>query len=136
MDTTMEIPLRKDHEPPSAVSRLGWKYHHLGIPSTAVHDGEKRLDHLKLTVCGFDTSLFGVEWMRFDEDCDVPDLIRTTPHVAFEVDDLDKALEGFDVLVPPGSPSQGVRAAVIVENGAPIELIEFRSPAGASIRER
>ncbi len=128
--------LRKDHEPPPAATRFGWRYHHLGIPTQDRHPGERHLDHLKLTVSGFDSSLFGIEWMRFDPDCAVPDLVRTVPHVAFEVDDLDKALEGFEVLVPPGSPSNGVRAAVIVENGAPIELIEFSIPGGASAQDR
>lgn len=136
MSRTRDFPLRKDHEPPPAASRLGWRYHHLGIPSMESHSGERYLEHLKMTVCGFNTSLFGVEWMRFDADCDVPEIVRRIPHVAFEVDDLDKALEGFEVLVPPGVPSEGVRAAVIVENGAPIELIEFRIPAGVSGSER
>jgi len=46
--------------------------------------------------------------------------------VAFEVDDLDAALDGQEVIHPPGSPSEGVRAAMILVNGAPVELIWFR----------
>jgi hypothetical protein len=64
--------------------------------------------------------------MRFDPDCPISELVRTVPHIAFEVDDLDSALEGKEILSPPGSPSKGVRAAMIIHNGAPIELIEFR----------
>jgi len=123
---------RNDNEPPPAAARFGWRYHHLGIPTAESHPGERYLEQLKITVCGFDSSLFGIEWMRFDPDCDVPELVRTTPHVAFEVDDLDKALEGFDVIVPPGAPSDGVRAAMIIENGAPVELIEFSIRASSS----
>ncbi len=123
---------RRDNEPPAATSRFGWRYHHLGIPNAQSHPGERYLDHLKITVCGFDSSLFGIEWMRFDPECDVPDIVRTIPHIAFEVDDLDKALVGFDVIIHPNSPSEGVRAAFIVENGAPIELIEFRTQAASS----
>ena len=74
---------------------------------------------------GFSTSPYGVEWMRFDEGSPVHELIRTVPHVAFEVDDLDEALKGKQVLSAPGSPSAGVRAAMILDNGCPIELIEF-----------
>lgn len=55
-----------------------------------------------------------------------PELIKTVPHVAFEVDDLEAALEGQEVIYPPGSPSEGVRAAMIVDNGALVELIWFR----------
>jgi hypothetical protein len=63
--------------------------------------------------------------MRFDEDSPLHPLIRTVPHVAFEVDDLDAALAGHEVIYPPGSPSDGVRAAMIVVDGAPVELIWF-----------
>jgi hypothetical protein len=66
-------------------------------------------------------------WMRFEPNSPIHELIRTVPHVAFEVDDLDAALEGQTVIHPPGSPSHGVRSAMIVHNGAPVELISFRS---------
>lgn len=56
----------------------------------------------------------------------MPDLVKTVPHLAFEVDDLDAALEGKDVLLAPGVPSDGVRAAMIIHDGAPVELIAFR----------
>jgi hypothetical protein len=51
--------------------------------------------------------------------------IRTLPHLAFAVDDLDGALEGKQILIPPNSPSHGVRVAFILDDGAPIELLEF-----------
>ena len=75
---------------------------------------------------GFDTSPYGVEWMRFEPDCAVHELVRTVPHVAFEVDDLDAELAGKEILGGPASPSPGVRAAMIIHDGAPVELIEFR----------
>jgi len=58
-------------------------------------------------------SPYGVEWMRFEKSSPLPELIKTLPHVAFEVDDLEAALEGQEVIYPPGSPSEGVRAAII-----------------------
>jgi len=67
-----------------------------------------------------------VEWMRFEKHSPLHELIKTVPHIAFEVDDLEAALQGQDVICPPASPSEGVRAAMIVHNGAPIELIWFR----------
>ncbi len=121
---------RKDHEPPEVVTELGWRFHHLGIPTSVRRRGEKHLAEYGLHVSGFPTSPFGIEWMRFDEDSPVHPLIRSVPHLAFEVDDLDAALEGRDVIAPPGSPSAGVRAAMIVVDGAPVELICFRKPAG------
>jgi hypothetical protein len=32
---------RKDHEPPLAIEKWGWKYHHIGIPTNGVINDEK-----------------------------------------------------------------------------------------------
>jgi hypothetical protein len=124
----MKIEMRKDHEPPQVTAKLGWRYHHLGIPTREARPGEIHLPHLKIHVSGFKTSPFGVEWMRFDDDCPIDERVRTIPHIAFEVADLDKELSecGLEILCPPGVPSAGVRAAMVLHDGAPIELIEFR----------
>ena len=63
--------------------------------------------------------------MRFDPQCRMPEIVKTVPHLAFAVDDLDAALEGKRILIPPNSPSPGVRVAFFLDDGAPIELLEF-----------
>lgn len=119
---------REAHEQPESVAAWGWKYHHLGIPTENKIPGERYLPRLKIYVTGFETSPFGIEWMRFEKDCPVPDLIKRVPHLAFEVDDLDREIQDhhLEVISPPGAPSKGVRAAMIRYQDAPVELIEFR----------
>ena len=121
-------PDRQAYEQPFAVGELGWRYHHLGIPTTVPRPDEVHLPHLKIHVAGFETSPFGIEWMRFDDDCPFVALVKTVPHLAFEVDDLDRELRecGLQILCEPGAPSQGVRAAMVLHDGAPVELIEFK----------
>jgi hypothetical protein len=104
------------------------RYHHIGIPTSQPRAGERHLEHLKVFVVGHEKSEFGVEWMRFETDAPVPDLVRHVPHVAFEVSDLASELVGREILIAPNSPSDGVRVAFIIENGAPIELLEFTDP--------
>jgi hypothetical protein len=116
---------RRDDEPPRATGRWGWRYHHTGIPTDRPRDGERYLARFGMHVSGFPESPYGVEWMRFEPDSPLSELIRTVPHVAFEVDDIEEALEGKQVIAAPGSPSAGVRTAMIVDNGCPIELIQF-----------
>jgi len=116
---------RRDDEPPGVITELGWRYHHIGIPTTVPHQGEKYLARFKMYTSGFSTNPYGIEWMRFEPDCPLHVLIRTVPHIAFEVDDLDAALQGQEIIYPPGSPSEGVQSAMIIHNGAPIELISF-----------
>ena len=119
--------IRQDHELPESVEKWGWRYHHLGIPTKIKMPNERYLSHLKFYVSGFNTSPFGVEWMRFEDDCPISEFIKTIPHIAFEVRDLDKELNenDFEIISEPGIPSEGVRAAMIKHNGTPIELIEF-----------
>ena len=80
---------------------------------------------LKVYVSGFESSPYGIQWMRFDADAPYPEMVKTVPHVAFEVDDLAEALKGKEILTAPNSPSEGVMVAMIVDNGAPVELLAF-----------
>lgn len=52
-------------------------------------------------------------------------MVKTIPHVAFVVDDLNKELEGKKVIIEPNSPSEGLLVAFIEVNGAPIELMQY-----------
>jgi len=116
---------RRSSDPPDVTTKLGWRYHHLGIPHTQPRADEHHVAHLGVHVCGFETSPFGIEWMRFEAHCDVPDIVRTVPHIAFAVDDLDEALKGREILIAPNEPSAGVRVAFILDDGAPVELLQF-----------
>ena len=119
-------PPRRENEEPAAVVRRGWRYHHCGIPTSEVREGERYLPQFGMYVSGFPDSEFGIEWMRFEEGSPIHDIIQRLPHLAFVVDDLDAALEGRDVLTWPNAPSCSVRVAMILENGAPVELMEFQ----------
>jgi hypothetical protein len=120
--------IRLDSEPPLVVEKWGWKYHHLGIPTKTIMPGEKYLPQFKIYVSGFSTSPFGVEWMRFEDDSPINPLIKTVPHLAFEVDDLRYELRthGLKEITEPNQPAEGITVAMIEHNGAPIELIEFK----------
>jgi catechol 2,3-dioxygenase-like lactoylglutathione lyase family enzyme len=101
------------------------KYHHVGIPTANPRENESYLSTAGVYHSGFETSPYGIEWMRFDPDSPLPDLVKTVAHVAFEVDDMESELEGKEVLIEPNAPSEGVTVAFIVDNGAPVEFIEF-----------
>ncbi len=102
------------------------KYHHLGIPTQIPRRNETYLEKLKIHISGYDTSPYGIEWMRFETDCPLPELVKTVPHVAFQVDDLEAELEGKTILIPPNSPTPGIRVAFIVDDGAPVEFLQIQ----------
>lgn len=134
----MICPVSRSHTLPRRCERVSLnshrtdmklKYHHLGVPTDEPREGERYLPEYKLFVCGFGKNAYGIEWMRFDRDCPLPELIRTRPHIAFEVEDVSEAIEGKRVLIEPNSPSKGVVVAFIEEEGLPIEFIQI-APAG------
>jgi hypothetical protein len=108
--------------------KKGMKYHHIGIPTDVLRQGEEYIERFRVHVSGYEESPYGVEWMRFEPGSPLPDLVKTVPHVAFEVADLQAAIAGQQVLIEPNSPSPGVTVAFIVENGAPIEFLQYDRP--------
>jgi catechol 2,3-dioxygenase-like lactoylglutathione lyase family enzyme len=101
------------------------RYNHIGIPTDAPRSGETYLERYGFHCTDHERNPFGIQWMRYDPASPLPYLVRTLPHVAFEVDDLAAELVGRQVLIEPNSPSDGVVVAFIVEDGAPVELMQF-----------
>jgi hypothetical protein len=105
------------------------KFNHIGIPTAGSFDGEIPLPHLKMTVSDHQGNPFGIQWQRYWDDAPYPDLVKTVPHVAFEVDDLTAALKGQHVIIEPNSPSRGVLVAFIEVSGAQAD--RPRGPPGS-----
>ena len=103
------------------------RYHHLGIPTSKKMKDEIHLEHLKIFVSGYGQTPYGIEWIRYEDDAPYPQIVKTIPHVAFEVDNLDAAIKDKKVIIPPNSPSPGILVAFIEDNGAPIEFLQIES---------
>lgn len=79
------------------------RYHHYGIPTT-----EKREDESFVEVGGFkfystpfEANRWHIQWHRFPEGHGLPELVTQVPHIAFQVDDLDREIEGCKILFGP-----------------------------------
>ena len=107
------------------------RYHHLGIPTKEHRSDEVHLKHLKVFVSGYGKSPYNIEWSRYEDDAPYPEIVRTIPHVAFQVDDLERELQGKKVIIHPNSPSPGVIVAFIEDSGAPVEFLQIDSGVAA-----
>jgi hypothetical protein len=100
-------------------------YHHIGIPTTRPQAGETYLEKYRLYCTDHERNELGIQWMRYEPECTLPEVVKTLPHVAFVVDDLEQALAGHEVLIAPNSPSKGVVVAFVLVDGAPVEFLRF-----------
>lgn len=103
------------------------KYNHVGIPIKGRFEGEIDIPHLKMTVSDHENNPYGIQWQRYWKDAPYPELVKTVPHVAFVVENLEKEISGKNVIIKPNSPSKGLVVAFIEVNGAPVELMEYQN---------
>ena len=100
------------------------EFHHVGIPTQTKREGETYLEKARLFVTDAAASPFKIEWLRFEPDSPMPEQLKTSPHVAFVVQDMDAALEGREVLIEPFQPMEGITVAFIMHDGAPVEFMK------------
>lgn len=103
-------------------------FHHVGIPVTESISNARHNPELKMHAKGYFDSPYAIEWMHFDEDNNLPNIIKTQMHVAYTVSDLASAIKGREIVLPPNSPANGVTVAFIIDEGNLIELLQFDKP--------
>ena len=70
-----------------------YDFHHTGIPTAEIREGETYAASVKMYTSD-NPGNFRIQWHRFEEGSPFHPLIKTLPHVAFQVDDLEAAIEG------------------------------------------
>ncbi|KTD16776.1 hypothetical protein [Legionella jordanis] len=106
------------------VKTTTYQYHHMGIPTSEVREGERYSSSFKMYTSGGQESEYRIQYHRFEKDCPLHALIKSKPHVAFKVDKLEEAIEGKEVILGPYEPFPGYKVAMIAECNTPIEFIE------------
>ena len=95
---------------------MGYKFLHIGVPTTKVRPNEIYVDKMKLYKVEPEHSEFHMEYIRFQDGCPFPDIMHYTPHVAFEVDCIEEASKGAQVIVEPIDLGEIVICFVIKDN--------------------
>ena len=58
-------------------------FHHVGIPVTDKLPESSYNESLKMRATGYFDSPYAIEWMEFDEDNILPEIIKTQPHIGY-----------------------------------------------------
>lgn len=99
-------------------------FHHFGVPTGRVAAGAAYIEGGKVYATNPDDHPYRIEFLQFEPDSPMHEWVRTRPHVAFMVDDLDAALEGQNVVVEPFEATGTLRVAFITDGDALLELME------------
>ncbi|MCX7826912.1 MAG: hypothetical protein N2689_15345 [Verrucomicrobiae bacterium] len=101
------------------------EFHHVGLPTDEKHVGERWVPDTKVWTTNPDAHPYRVEFLRFEPDTPVKGPVRDQVHLAFKTDDLQREIEGENVLLGPFSPRAGLRVVFILKDGAVFEFMQW-----------
>jgi hypothetical protein len=105
------------------------RFDHIGLVTTERQDGERWVEATRVWVTSPREHPYNVEFVRFAPDSPITGPLRSEPHVAYRVDDVEAAIEGCHVLAAPFEASAGfVRAAFVEVGGAVVEFMQYENP--------
>ncbi len=101
-------------------------YMHIGIPVTNKKPGMVYVDAIKTWIGNVDDYDYKIEYLKFEEGTPFPEAIHRAPHVAYNVDDLEKYMADADSVIcgPMQANDQGDRLAFVYKDGAILELYQ------------
>ena len=101
------------------------KYMHIGIPVTNKKPGMVYNEDGKFWASNVDDYDYKIEYLKFEEGTSFPEVLHRNPHVAYQVDQLEKYIADADsVICGPMEASETARLAFVWKDGAIIELYE------------
>src|SRR5215208_3675312 len=99
-------------------------FDHVGIPTDQKQPGEMYVSETKVWVTDPLRHPQHIEFLRFEPDSPVTGPVRDLPHVAFRVENLDREIEGAEVLLGPFQATETLRVVFIRRDGAVFEFME------------
>ncbi len=110
------------------------KFDHVGLVTDVQQPNERWAEATRLSSTNPRQHPYNIEFLRFEPDSPVTGPLRTDPHIAYRVDDLEAALEGQEVVLGPiETPGFATRAFVAAPDGLAafmplVELIQYDDP--------
>lgn len=105
---------------------MKYRFDHFGFPVKKKQEGMIHFPEFRVWTSDYEKNPYRIEWVFFEENCEMHSLIKTTPHVCFSVKDILEAVHGKKILLKPVF-YQNYHMAFIEENGVPIEFIQLRT---------
>jgi len=106
-----------------------YKFNHVGFITEEPKPNEDFVCETRVWVTNPNEHPYKIEWLRFEADSPVKGPVRTQPHIAFQVDDLEQASKNMEVLLKPFDVGFATVGFYQSSDGAVIELMEYKENA-------
>lgn len=105
------------------------KFDHIGVVTTEEKPKESWVEATRVWVTSPRNHPFNIEFLRFEPDSPVTGPLRTDPHVAYRVADVEAAIKGHEIVLEPFDVGDGfVRVAFVNVGGALVEFMQYTNP--------
>ena len=104
---------------------MGYKVLHIGVPTVTIRPNEEYVEAMKLYKVDPKHSEFNLEYIRFQDGTPFPEVMHTNPHIAIEVDCIEEASKGTQVIVKPIELTDCI-ICFIVKDGVIFELTQMK----------
>jgi hypothetical protein len=102
------------------------EFEHIGLITHEKKAGEDWVESTRVWVTNPKEHPFRVEWLRYEPDSPVTGPVREKAHVAYRVEDLEKASRGLKVLLQPFEVGGFARVGFYESpDGAVVELMQY-----------
>ena len=88
----------------------------MGIPTNKPQEGESYSEDLKFYITDPSKNQYGIEYLRFTGESVFPDVVQFNPHFAVEVNDIEEASKGFEIVVEPLDAGKYIICFAVKEN--------------------
>jgi len=100
------------------------EFQHFGVPTKAKQPDETYLEGAQVWITDPEKNPYRIEFLRFEAGSPLPKAVQKNAHAAYRVDNLEAALEGETVIIPPFDATPTLRVAFIRQGEAVIELMQ------------
>jgi hypothetical protein len=76
-------------------------FDHVGITTTVPQPDENWVEQSRVWVTNPRNHPEHIEFLRYEHDTTVPEIVRANPHIAYRVAALEPHIAGQDILIPP-----------------------------------
>lgn len=105
------------------------RFDHVGVVTTERKPGERWVEATRVWVTSPRDHPYNIEFLRFEPDSPVSGPLRTEPHVAYRVTNIEEAIRGYDVVLAPFDVGHGfMMVAFVAVEGALVEFMRYANP--------